>query len=106
MVEIVFCTVPDAETAEVLARGLVERRLAACVNVIPAVRSFYRWEGAVQADDELILKIKTTSSRRDALVAWLGTQHPYEVPEILAIPAAGGGEAYLEFVERETTSSE
>jgi periplasmic divalent cation tolerance protein len=106
MIEIVFCTVPDAETAERLARGLVEQRLAACVNVITAVRSFYRWEGAIQADDEAILKIKTTHARRDALISWLGEHHPYEVPEIVAVPVAGGGELYLDFVERETERAE
>jgi periplasmic divalent cation tolerance protein len=103
MVEIVFCTVPSAEVADTLARGLVERHLAACVNVVPSVRSFYRWEGALQVDDELLLKIKTTSTRRAALVAWLVENHPYDVPEILAVRVEGGSQEYLEFVEAETS---
>jgi periplasmic divalent cation tolerance protein len=102
MIEIAFCTVPDAETAEKLARGLVERRLAACVNVIPSVRSFYRWEGQIQADEELLLKIKTTRAARDALVEWLREHHPYDVPEVLAVSVAGGLPDYLRFVEDET----
>lgn len=102
MIEIVFCTVPDVETAETLARGLVERRLAACVNVVPKIRSFYRWEGEIRADDELLLKIKTTRDRRDALVEWLSASHPYEVPEILAVAVTGGLPGYLQFVEEET----
>ena len=102
MIEIVFCTTPDAETAESLARELVERRLAACVSVIPGLRSFYRWEGEVQADDEVLLKMKTTSARRDALIEWLGEHHPYEVPEILAVPVAAGLPSYSRFVEDET----
>jgi periplasmic divalent cation tolerance protein len=102
MIEIAFCTVPDAETAEMLARGLVERRLAACVNVIPSVRSFYRWEGEIQVDEELLLKIKTTRAVRDDLITWLRQHHPYDVPEVLAVAVAGGLPDYLRFVEDET----
>jgi periplasmic divalent cation tolerance protein len=66
------------------------------------VRSFYRWEGAIRVDDELLLKIKTRTARRDALVAWLNENHPYDVPEILAVPVEGGSAAYRQFVEDET----
>lgn len=104
MIEIVFCTAPDPETAEWLARGLVDQRLAACVNVIPGVRSFYRWEGDVRDDAEVLLKIKTTRARRDALVEWIRENHPYEVPEVLAVSAEGGLPAYMRFVEEETAT--
>lgn len=103
MIEIVFCTVPDMEAAERLARGAVERHLAACVNVVPGLRSFYRWEGAVQADDELLLKLKTSAGRRAELIRFLAEAHPYDVPEILALKVEDGLSSYLRFVEDETT---
>ena len=104
MFEIVFCTVPNEVVAERLARGLVEQRLAACVNVIPGVKSFYRWEGEIQADDELLLKIKTTAAKREALFAWIAENHPYEVPEALSVRVEAGLPAYLRFVEAETAA--
>ncbi|MEM9194674.1 MAG: divalent-cation tolerance protein CutA, partial [Myxococcota bacterium] len=80
---VVLCTAPNAEVGADLAKGLVERRLAACVNVISGVRSFYRWEGKVAVDDEVQLVIKTTESRAEAIEAYLQSAHPYDVPEVL-----------------------
>ena len=96
---VVVSTCSSEEEAERLARMLVERRLAACVNVIPRVRSFYRWQGAIESADELLLVIKSSrelfAQLRDALAAG----HSYEVPEIIAIPVVGGSEAYLNWID-------
>ena len=92
---LVLCTAPDEEVAARLARGLVDARLAACVNVIPGLRSFYRWKGAVAEDAELQLLIKTRRARLPALREWIAAHHPYEVPELLALAIEGGGAAYL-----------
>jgi periplasmic divalent cation tolerance protein len=99
---LVTCACPDAAVAEALARRLVERRLAACVQVVPGVVSTYRWEGAIERSDEVLLLAKTWDDRLDALTAELGGRHPYAVPEIMAVPAAGGLAAYLDWVHAET----
>jgi periplasmic divalent cation tolerance protein len=100
---LVLCTAPDAEAAAVLARGLVEGRLAACVNVLPHLRSFYTWDDEVQDDAEVQLLIKTRRGRLDEIKGWLGDNHPYEVPEVLALPIVGGADAYLAWLQQETT---
>jgi periplasmic divalent cation tolerance protein len=98
----VLCTAPDAEVAQRLARGLVEARLAACVNVLPGVRSIYRWQGRVQDEAELLLVIKTRAEHFDALEAWLKQHHPYDVPEVLGLPASAVSAPYLAWLEDET----
>lgn len=100
---VVLTNVPDRAAAEKLARGLVDRRLAACVNVLAPCRSFYRWEGAVQEDEEVPLLIKTTRARYPALEAAIREAHPNELPEIVAVPIESGLAAYLEWVSAETT---
>jgi periplasmic divalent cation tolerance protein len=100
---VILCTVPDEATAQKLARGLVEERLAACVNAIPGVKSFYRWQGKLQADTEIQLIIKTRSERFDELAAWISTNHPYEVPEIIAIPADRVSNDYLAWAVDQTS---
>ncbi len=99
---VVFVTAPDVEVAERLARGLVEERLAACVNLIPGIRSFYRWEGAVQDDAEVLLVVKTRTDRLEALASRLQELHPYELPEILGLPVIGGSQAYLDWIRTES----
>jgi periplasmic divalent cation tolerance protein len=101
-VRVVLVTAPDAATAEKLARTLVEEQLAACVNVVPGVRSFYRWEGRVQDDSEILLVAKTRAESVDALAARVDEIHPYELPEVLEFSATGGSEAYLKWVLTET----
>jgi len=101
-VRVVLVTAPDAAAAEKLARALVDERLAACVNVVPGVRSFYRWEGRVQDDAEFLLVAKTREERVGALAARVDELHPYDLPEILELPASGGSEAYLDWVLTET----
>ena len=100
-VEVVLVTAPDADAAGRLARAVVEERLAACVNVIGPVRSIYRWQGELQDDSEVLMMIKTTRERRAALAARVCELHPYDVPEVLALPASGGSEAYLQWVRAE-----
>ena len=101
-VRVVLITAPDAAAAEKLARALVEERLAACVNVLPGVHSFYRWEGSVQDAAELLLVAKTRAERVGALAARVKELHPYDVPEVLELPATGGSQTYLDWVRTET----
>ncbi len=101
---VVLVTAPDAEVAERLARGLVEERLAACVNLIPGIRSFYRWEGAVRDDAEVLLVVKTRTDRLEALASRVQELHPYELPEILGLPIIGGSQAYLDWIRTESSS--
>lgn len=96
---IVLCTVPDAEQGAALAEGLVDGRLAACVNIVPGLTSIYRWQGAVQRDAECLLIIKTRQDRFEALRDTLQARHPYELPEIIAVPLSGGLPAYLAWID-------
>ncbi len=97
----VLCTCPDAVTAKSLAAGLVERGLAACVNVLPEIRSIYRWRGKVHDDGEVLLLAKTTRLAYGSLESWLLEHHPYEVPEVLALPVQAGATDYLDWVLNE-----
>ena len=99
---IVYCACPDAATADTLAQALVGARLAACVNVLPGVRSTYRWHGAIERADEVLLLIKTTRDRLDALCASIRALHPYELPEVIAVEASGGLPPYLDWVAEQT----
>lgn len=106
MEEIVVLTnVPDAAVAETLAHGLVERRLAACVNILPAVSSVYRWEGRIERAAEVAVLIKSTRERYAELEAAIRDMHPYALPEIIALPIVAGLPAYLEWMVRETARS-
>jgi periplasmic divalent cation tolerance protein len=100
---VVLCTVPSEEVAERLGRTLVEERLAACVNVLPAVRSFYRWQGELNDDRELLCLIKTRRALFDRLRERVTALHPYEVPEILAVAAADVNASYLGWVADSTS---
>ena len=93
---------PDADSAGRIATALVDERLAACVNVVPGLRSTYRWQGEVTRDDELLLIIKTSHDRFDALRERLPMLHPHELPELVAVEAADGLAAYLDWVRAET----
>lgn len=93
-----LCTCPDRATGQRIAEALVGEGLAACVNLLPGVHSVYRWHGAVEHADEVLLLAKTTRARMDALQSRLLELHPYELPELLAVEAAGGLPAYLDWV--------
>lgn len=96
---IVLTTCPDAETAERLATALVEAGLAACVNIVPGIRSVYRWQGAVVKEGELLLVIKSRSDRFEALRAALIEHHPYELPEVIAVSVSEGHLPYLAWID-------
>jgi periplasmic divalent cation tolerance protein len=95
---LVFCTCPDAASAERIADALVTERLAACVNLLPGVASVYRWQGQVERAVEVLLLIKTSHSRLQALIERIPALHPHELPEVLAVPAGAGLPAYLDWV--------
>jgi len=99
---IVLTNCPDAEIADRIARTLVEQKLAACVNRMPAVDSVYRWQGAIERAVEVPLLIKSTRERLPEVQEAIRALHPYEVPEILAIPVVAGLPAYLRWVVDET----
>jgi len=92
---VAFSTAGTAEDAERIAHALVERRVAACVNVVANVVSVYRWKDAIQRDEERLLVIKTTRDRVAALKTVLASVHPYEVPELIVLPVDGGLAPYL-----------
>lgn len=97
---VVLVTAPGAEEAERLAALCIEQGLAPCVNIVPACISVYRWQGAMHRDEEALMVIKTRAESFAALVELLERSHPYDVPEILALPLAGVGGAYAGYLER------
>jgi periplasmic divalent cation tolerance protein len=99
---VVLVTTPTPERAAEIARALVEERLAACGNVLPAIRSIYRWEGRVQDDQEALLVLKSTRDRFEALRDRVLALHPYQVPEVIALPVEAGSAAYLAWIAGET----
>lgn len=99
---LVYCTCPDLASAASIAETLVGERLAACVNQLPGLRSTYRWQGAVEHADEVLLLIKTTDDRLQALIARVQALHPAELPEVLAVEAVGGLAPYLAWVAEQT----
>lgn len=101
---LVLTNLPDRASAEKLAEALIEQRLAACVNVLAACCSVYRWQGAVQKDEEHPVLIKSTREHYPALEAAIRAQHPYELPEIVAVPIERGLPAYLEWLAAQTTT--
>jgi len=101
---LVLTNLPDAASAEALAHELVRQRLAACVNILPAVKSVYRWQGALEQAGETMLLIKTGAARYEALQAAIRAAHPYEVPEIIALPIAAGLPAYLDWIAQQSAA--
>jgi periplasmic divalent cation tolerance protein len=102
---IVLTTVADNDQAEAMASQIVQERLAACVNLLPAMLSFYRWKGQVERETERQLVIKTTGDKVAALEARLRELHAYELPEFLVLPVDQGSAAYLGWVIEQTQSS-
>lgn len=95
---LVFTNVPDQATAEHLARGLLEERLAAAVNIVPDVRSLYRWQGRIELGTEQQLVIKTQRGCYAAVEMLIAREHPYELPAVLCVPIASGLPAYLQWI--------
>jgi periplasmic divalent cation tolerance protein len=101
-VRVAFSTAPDEAVAVQIARTLVDERLAACANLVPGVRSIYRYRDVVEDEREVLLVIKTRADRVDALAERLRALHPYDVPELVVLPTAGGLAPYLDWVRAET----
>jgi periplasmic divalent cation tolerance protein len=98
---VVLTTCETEEQAATLARKLIEERVAACVNILPGVRSVYRWKGAVEDASEVMLLIKSRRDMFAALRAVIEKSHTYEVPEVIALPVVEGSESYLSWLDRE-----
>lgn len=96
-----YCTCPDIGTAQSLASTFVEEGLAACVNRLPGIHSTYRWQGEVVSEEEVLLLIKTTADRFESLRTRLLALHPYDVPELIAVPVERGHPAYLAWVAQD-----
>jgi periplasmic divalent cation tolerance protein len=99
---VVLSTVPSEQVGAKIAQTLLEENLVACVNILPGVRSFYRWNGAIQQDQEFLLVIKTRDDRYEKLEQRLRELHPYEVCEVLALEVLAGSKPYLDWVLAET----
>jgi periplasmic divalent cation tolerance protein len=99
---IVLVTVPSRAEGETLAKDLVGKRLAACVNIVGPIRSIYRWEGAICRDEEQLLLIKTTEAVYAKLEARVRGRHSYQTPEVIALPITAGSAPYLAWVRAET----
>ena len=104
-VVLVLTTIAAEADGPALARALVDERLAACVNVLPAMTSVYRWKGQVEEDREQQIIIKTTRDKVAALEVRIRELHSYELPEFLVIPAAGGSDAYLAWIGESVASA-
>lgn len=96
---VVLVTAPSEDMARDIARTLLEQKLAACVNLIPAVASMYTWEGELCSDEEVLLVIKSTSRAFNELAAAVRNVHPYDVPEIIALPIVAGSQDYLGWID-------
>jgi periplasmic divalent cation tolerance protein len=95
---VVLVTTPDETVARTLARALVEERLAACGNIVPAITSIFSWQGAVQQEAEALLVLKTSAERVEALRARVVELHPYDVPEVLSLAVDAGNQPYLDWL--------
>lgn len=97
---VVLNTCPDQETAGSIAGQLVQNGLAACVNMVPAIKSVYQWQGKIEQDDEVLLIIKTRQDKFSQLEALIQQHHPYELPEIVAVPINTGLTGYLNWIDQ------
>lgn len=95
---VVYVTAPDSDTAARIARSLVQERLAACGNIVPGLRSIYTWQGQVHDDAEVLLILKTRAERVADLAARVVALHPYDLPEVIALPVSAGLPGYLQWV--------
>ncbi|MBC7833371.1 MAG: divalent-cation tolerance protein CutA [Hyphomicrobium sp.] len=100
---LVYSTFPTLDAAEAVGRELVERRLAACVNILPGMTSIYRWDGAIARDSEVVMIIKTRASLADPAIAAVKALHPYTNPALIVVPILGGSADYLRWLGEETS---
>jgi periplasmic divalent cation tolerance protein len=99
---VAWITVPNDEVAQKLSHGLVEQRLAACVNIIPKIQSVYWWDGKVQNDSEILLMLKTKTALLEEVIQYVKSNHPYEVPEVISAPIEKGNPDYLKWIDQST----
>ncbi|NPA17530.1 MAG: divalent-cation tolerance protein CutA [Aquificae bacterium] len=97
---VVLITCPDKETGRKLAFGLVENKLAACVNIVPGLNSIYFWQGKVEDDSEILMVVKTREDLFEKLEEYVKANHPYTVPEIIALPIVKGSSDYLNWIDK------
>ena len=102
---VVLCTAPSREKGAELAQGLLQTHLAACINIVPAVESHYVWEGKVNVDKEAMLIIKTRAALVSNVTTWLLRHHPYDEPEVIALPIEAGSRGYLDWVASSTAAA-
>jgi len=96
---VIYITAGSKEEAENLSRGLVEKKLAFCVNTVPDIQSTYHWEGKIHVDNEILLIVKTRQDRYEALEQWVKSNHSYDVPEIVSLPIQKGLPEYLNAID-------
>ena len=96
---IIYITAGSKEEADKLSRGLVEEKLAFCVNAVPGIQSTYQWEGKIHVDDEILLIVKTRQDRYEALERWVKQNHSYDIPEIISLPIQKGLPQYLQAID-------
>ncbi len=101
---VVLCTCPDEAAATEIATALLAAELAACVNCVAGIRSIYRWDGQIRDDAEVLLVIKTSAARYGALETLVRAHHPYEMPEIIALPVVAGAQDYLNWIRQATNA--
>uniref|UniRef100_A0A0K0FY97 Novel protein (inferred by orthology to a zebrafish protein) n=1 Tax=Strongyloides venezuelensis TaxID=75913 RepID=A0A0K0FY97_STRVS len=99
---VVYVTVPKMEIAKTIARSVVEEKLAACVNIVPGITSIYSWKGNIEVDQEFLLIIKTKKNLLDELKSQIIKDHPYDVPEFIALPIEEGSDPYLQWINNQT----
>ena len=102
---LVYSTFPSGEVAETMGRQLVERRLAACVNILPGMTSIYRWEGKIERDSEVVMIIKTRASLAEAAMGAVKAGHPYTNPALLVIPVEAGAAPYIDWLLAQTAQA-
>ena len=105
MIQIILTTFPDGETARQIGTVLIEKQLAACVNIVPGIESIYRWDGEMQRESEVLALIKTTEAAWPQLEKTLAELHPYDVPEIIALNPDRGSKPYLDWVAENTVGA-
>ncbi len=103
MTSIIYSTIDDLKAARRIANTLVEEQLVACVNIVPGIESFYRWKGKIEIEQENLILAKTVDENVEKTIERLRAIHPYEVPDIIVLPIAGGLEDYLNYIKNETS---
>ncbi len=103
MASIIYSTIDDLKAARRIANTLVEEQLVACVNIVPGIESFYRWKGKIEIEQENLILAKTVDENVEKTILRLKAIHPYEVPDIIVLPIAGGLEEYLTYIKNETS---